>query len=86
MACGLPVVVTPNTGSNDLVTEGLNGSVVPIRDPKAIADAILSWWARIQNGTYSPGNNFDPTRLSRTTFEATLEQQLCSLEFLSKNL
>ena len=82
MACGLPVVVTPNTGSNDLVTEGINGSVVPIRDPQAIADAILAWWQKIQDGTFVPGHAFDPARLSRSAFEATLEQQLSTLGIL----
>ena len=81
MACGLPVVVTPNTGSNDLVTEGVNGSVVPIRDPQAIADAILAWWQKIQDGTYA-FDAFDPALLSRETFEATLERQLASLNLL----
>jgi len=81
MACGLPVVVTPNTGSNDLVSEGVNGSVVPIRDPQAIADAILFWWQKIKDDNYFPGA-FDATRLSHDTFETTLEHQLASLGFL----
>ena len=37
MACGLPVVLTPNTGANDYVTSEAAGEVVPIRDAKAIA-------------------------------------------------
>jgi glycosyltransferase involved in cell wall biosynthesis len=36
MACGIPVVVTPN-GPGDLVRDGVEGFVVPIRDPEAIA-------------------------------------------------
>ncbi len=56
MACGLPVVVTPNTGSNDLVIEGVNGSVVPIRDAEAIAGAVLGWWQKIRQGTVIAGH------------------------------
>jgi glycosyltransferase involved in cell wall biosynthesis len=37
MACGLPVVVSENTFGHDVVTDGLEGYVVPIRDPEAIA-------------------------------------------------
>jgi len=81
MACGLPVVVTPNTGSNDLVSEGVNGSVVPIRDPQAIADAVLFWWQKINDGSCAL-NAFDATRLSTGAFEATLERQLASLSLL----
>jgi glycosyltransferase involved in cell wall biosynthesis len=37
MACGLPAIVTPNTGAGDVIEEGTNGFLVPIRDPEAIA-------------------------------------------------
>jgi glycosyltransferase involved in cell wall biosynthesis len=42
MACGLPVVLTPNTGTADLVVPGVNGEVVPIRDAAAAAKAIIA--------------------------------------------
>ena len=35
MACGLPVVTTPNAGS--LIRDGVEGFIVPIRDPDALA-------------------------------------------------
>lgn len=54
MACGLPVILTPHTGTNDFVTEGVNGSVVPIRNPEAIRDAALAWWERIRTGYRVP--------------------------------
>ena len=38
MACGLPVVTTPNAGS--LVRDGVEGFIVPIRDPDALAERI----------------------------------------------
>ena len=38
MACGVPVVTTPNCGS--LVRDGIDGHIVPIRDPHALADRI----------------------------------------------
>jgi glycosyltransferase involved in cell wall biosynthesis len=40
MSCGLPVVVTPNTGTTDVVVDGVNGHVVPIAAPQRIAEAI----------------------------------------------
>jgi glycosyltransferase involved in cell wall biosynthesis len=39
MAAGLPVIVTPH-GPNDLVRDGVDGFVVPIRDPEAIHDRL----------------------------------------------
>lgn len=38
MAHGLPVIATPNAGS--AITDGVDGILIPIRDPQAIADAL----------------------------------------------
>ena len=40
LSCGLPIIVTPNAGGEDLVEEGITGHLVPIRSPKKIAEAI----------------------------------------------
>ncbi|HEY0022668.1 MAG TPA: glycosyltransferase family 4 protein [Longimicrobium sp.] len=40
MACGTPVIATHNTGAADLVTDGRDGWVVPIRAPEAIAERL----------------------------------------------
>jgi glycosyltransferase involved in cell wall biosynthesis len=40
MACGLPVIVSDHTGANDVVEDGVNGYVVPIRDPGAIGERL----------------------------------------------
>jgi glycosyltransferase involved in cell wall biosynthesis len=42
MACGLPVIATRNAGADDLIEDGKNGFIVPIRSPTAIA-AKLDW-------------------------------------------
>src|SRR5206468_217944 len=75
MACGLPVVLTPNTGANDMVEPGLNGEVVPIRDPRAIADAALKWGEKRLSGEIID-NSFVTERLSFATFEAEFLEQL----------
>jgi len=41
MACGLPLICTPNTGGEDLIREGEEGFVVPIRDVEALKEKIL---------------------------------------------
>lgn len=40
MACGVPVIVTSNTGAADLVLEGINGFIVPPGDTEAIAERL----------------------------------------------
>jgi glycosyltransferase involved in cell wall biosynthesis len=40
LSCGLPIIVTPNAGGEDLVEEGITGHLVPIRSPEKIAKAI----------------------------------------------
>ena len=42
MACGLPLLCTTNTGGDDLITEGREGFVVPIRDVDALKEKIES--------------------------------------------
>ena len=36
LACGCPVIATTNTGAEDLFTDGIEGFIVPIRDPAAL--------------------------------------------------
>jgi glycosyltransferase involved in cell wall biosynthesis len=50
MSCGLPVILTPNTGASDYVVEGVNGSIIPIRDSGAIVEKALFWHEKIGAG------------------------------------
>ncbi len=44
MACGLPLICTPNTGGEDLIEQGKQGFVVPIRDVEALKEKILYFY------------------------------------------
>lgn len=46
MACGLPVIVSQNTGSKEAVRDGEDGFVVPICDSAALADRITRLFER----------------------------------------
>ena len=54
MACGLPVILTPNTGTAQYVQEGVNGSVVPICDTTAIAQKVFWWREKLRSGYTIP--------------------------------
>ncbi len=41
MAVGLPIITTPNTAGPDLITDGDEGFIVPIRSAEAIAEKLL---------------------------------------------
>ncbi len=43
MACGLPAICSTNTAGEDVIREGIDGFVVPIRDVSALKEKIL--WA-----------------------------------------
>ena len=41
LSCGLPIIVTPNAGGEDLIEKGITGYIVPIRSPNKIAESVL---------------------------------------------
>ena len=41
MACGLPVICTTNTGGEDIVRDGVDGFVIPVRDIETLKEKIL---------------------------------------------
>jgi len=40
MACGCPVIATAATGAEDLFTDGIEGFIIPSRDPNTLADRL----------------------------------------------
>lgn len=44
MASGVPVIVSENTGAKDVVTNGEDGFVIPIRDAESLAEKILYFY------------------------------------------
>ena len=40
MACGLPIICTTNTGGEDIIREGVDGFIIPIRDTEAMKEKI----------------------------------------------
>jgi len=79
LACGLPVVTTPNTGAADFVTPGVNGEIVPIRDAPAIAEAVLKWADIILSSPEAPPTHFDMDAVSYDRFEQDFLKQLATL-------
>jgi glycosyltransferase involved in cell wall biosynthesis len=78
MSCGLPVILTPNTGASDYVEEGINGSIVPIRDAGAIVEKALFWSDKI-----SAGSIVDPSNLhSQFSMDALREKMIPMLNLL----
>ena len=54
MACGLPVICTTNTAGEDLIENGKEGFVIPIRDIEAIKEKIL-WMHEHQEAARAMG-------------------------------
>ncbi len=46
MACGVPVIVTENTGAKDAVTHDEDGFIVPIRDVEALKEKISYFYTK----------------------------------------
>jgi glycosyltransferase involved in cell wall biosynthesis len=41
MACGLPVISTTNTGGEDIIRDGKDGFIIPIRDVEALKEKLV---------------------------------------------
>ena len=82
MACGLPAIVTPNTGINDFVESGVNGEVVPIRDPQAIATAALKWADKVLSPDWQPRAMLDTKVFGFEHFETEFIGQLRTIGLL----
>jgi alpha-maltose-1-phosphate synthase len=76
MGCGLPVILTPNCGANDLVQSGVSGEIVPIRDPQTIAEAVFKWAEIILAPGYQPRVTINQELLTFEYFEKTFIGQL----------
>ena len=44
MACGLPVIATENTGGLDIISDGKNGFIIPIRNVEALKSKLLYFY------------------------------------------
>ena len=79
MACGLPAILSQNTGASDSIEPGVSGEIVPIRDAQAIADAVLKWAEIIMLPGYQPRTMIDLKSLSFERFQKTFIEQLKDL-------
>jgi glycosyltransferase involved in cell wall biosynthesis len=41
MACRVPVIATENTGGPDVIRDGVDGFIIPIRDVEALKERLL---------------------------------------------
>lgn len=83
LACGVPVVATDVGGAFEIVRDGVTGLLVPPRDPRRLADALLALIedpersrAMGRAGIDDVGRRFTPERLAAETlrvYERVLE-------------
>lgn len=82
MSLGKPMVVTDFGGNPYMVTEGVNGLMVPQKDPKAMADAILkiakdpALYSRLSVGAKAEYEKKFNARAMTAQLEALYEQQI----------
>lgn len=80
LAMGLAVITTPNCGAADIVRDGIDGFIVPIRSPQSIAEKLelLATDSRLleemQHNARQRAADFTPE-----AYEARLTEVLCDL-------
>ena len=75
MSSGLPVVATELSGATDCVTPGVDGTIVPARDPEALAEAILFHY-----------NNRESTVAMGKAARAKIEQNFTVEHYVERNI
>ena len=80
IACGVPAVLTPNTGTADFIQPGINGEVVPIRDAAAAAEAIVKCYERRLAGSAVPDTAAIASSLSFERFRERLLVHLTTID------
>jgi colanic acid/amylovoran biosynthesis glycosyltransferase len=81
MACGLPVVTTDCGGMREAVTDGVEGFVVPVRDPEAMALALT----RLATDR-ELGRTMGEAARKRILYEFTIKQQIDQFIELYQNI
>jgi glycosyltransferase involved in cell wall biosynthesis len=84
IACGVPAVLTPNTGTADFIQPGVNGEIVPIRDPQATAEAIMKCYQRRQDNGPAVVNPDLIRSLDFTSFRSTLINHLATIDAVNR--
>jgi len=79
MACGLPVVATANSGAGDVVREGVDGFIVPIRNIDALKEKILYMYEN-RDLCRSMGRNAIERVHAEFTLEKYLDRMLAALK------
>jgi len=76
MACGLPLICTPNSGGEELIEEGKNGFVCPIRDKDYLKNKIIYFYNNREelkifgkNSNYKAKNYFSWDKYSQDVYE-----------------
>ena len=76
MACGLPLICTPNSGGEELIEEGKNGFVCPIRDKDYLKNKIIYFYNNREklkifgkNSNYKAKNYFSWDKYSQDIYE-----------------
>lgn len=75
-ATGRPVITTDNPGCRDVVDHGVNGFMVPVRDPEALADAMLAF------SRLSPSEREGFSLAARTRVENEFDERIVIRAYL----
>jgi glycosyltransferase involved in cell wall biosynthesis len=82
MSCGLPILATDVRGNRDLITNGKNGLLIPPKDPKKIAETILTL-LNDKKLMKQLGNNARKTIIKNYTWNAVSNKFLKCYESLA---
>ena len=84
MSCGLPLICTHNTGGEDIITDGVDGFVIPVRSPEKIKEKVLFLFEN-QNRCHSMGQLAREKILKNFTWQCYGERYIKNIEKILKS-
>ncbi|HBQ98142.1 MULTISPECIES: glycosyltransferase family 4 protein [unclassified Roseofilum] len=80
MACGIPIITTPNTAGPDIITDGVEGFIIPIRDSEALQEKI-EWCIDNPGALKAMGKaaRIKAEKLTWSQYRKTLQNQVSAM-------
>jgi glycosyltransferase involved in cell wall biosynthesis len=74
ISTGLYIIATPASGNRDMITENINGNIIPFKDPEKLADTLANFYQEKFVKGYAVDTDFLATFRNKYSWDAIVDQ------------